>query len=95
LHTKERPSLKRDLDLARRILEDVEVNASFNEGWYELNIKDYPTDVLYYHVMLLHQAGLLEAQDLSTHDGRRWLPKWLTWEGHEFLDAARDSGRWI
>ena len=86
--------MKRDLELARRILEDVETHASFDEGWYELKIKDHPTDVLSYHVMLLHQAGLLQATDLSTHDGRRWFPMWLTWEGHEFLDAARDSSRW-
>jgi hypothetical protein len=44
--------------------------------------------------MLLQQAGLLEAQDLSSRDGMHFAPKWLTWQGHEFLEAARDDSRW-
>ena len=47
-----------------------------------------------YHVKLLDQAGLVEAIDRSTLGEFRWVPKQLTWAGHEFLDAARSVTLW-
>jgi hypothetical protein len=47
--------------------------------------------------MLLDQAGLLTAEDLSSIDqvdASGWKPITLTWEGSEFLDAARSSENW-
>lgn len=44
--------------------------------------------------MLLHEAGLIVGQDLSTCDGLEWLPKRLTYKGHEFLDTVRDGEVW-
>ena len=44
--------------------------------------------------MLLAEAGLIEADDLSSMANIEWKPKRLTWQGHEFLDAARDNNRW-
>jgi hypothetical protein len=43
--------------------------------------------------MLLKEAGLIDAIDVSK-GANDWKPKRLTWEGHEFLDAARDNKRW-
>jgi hypothetical protein len=43
---------------------------------------------------LLAEAGLIEAQDLTTLSGSLWLPKRLTWAGHEFLDAAKNETVW-
>jgi hypothetical protein len=37
---------------------------------------------------LLHEAGLIEAIDLGSHDGVYWRPKHLTYAGNEFLAAA-------
>ncbi len=85
--------MKRDMELVRKILIQVE-DASFNQGWVDLKLPDYADELISYHVMLLHQAGLLEGLDLSTMDGREWKPKWLTWEGQEFLEASRNEGRW-
>lgn len=86
--------MKRDMDLIRQILLELE-EAPYTGGWANLEIeKGLDDDVYAYHVQLLHEAGLIEAQDLSTLDGVAWKPKRLTWEGHEFLEAARESSRW-
>ena len=44
--------------------------------------------------MLLDEAGLIEAIDLSSRNGPAWLPQRLTWAGHEFIEASRDESRW-
>ncbi|MBV9852527.1 MAG: DUF2513 domain-containing protein [Armatimonadetes bacterium] len=50
---------------------------------------------LAYHVKLLSQAGLIDVKHWQTGDGNEvWLPKTLTWQGHEFLDAARNDTTW-
>jgi hypothetical protein len=45
---------------------------------------------------IFHKCRLLEAQDLCHMgpDGYVALPKRLTWNGHEFLDAVRDDEVW-
>lgn len=89
--------MKRDMDLARQILMDVEeCKECTGHGWVQLNIDGRSKDEIAYHVMLLHEAGLIEARDVihSGPDGFNWFPKRLTWAGHEFLDAAREEGLW-
>lgn len=82
------------MDLIRQILLKLE-EAPYTGGWANLEIeKGLDDDVYAYHVQLLHEAGLIEAQDLSTLHGVAWKPKRLTWEGHEFLEAAREPSRW-
>ena len=88
--------MKRDIDLIRKILFEVE---EFEDPWglsSDLEIDGYDNQVVSYHVKLLFEAGLLEADDVCEmgSDGYRWWAKSLTWEGHEFLDAARDDSRW-
>lgn len=85
--------MKRDMNLIRKILLNIE-EAPFKGGWLELDIEGYDESVLSYHIMLLHEAGLIEAKEISTLKITVWKPKYLTWEGHEFLDAARDESRW-
>ena len=86
--------MKRDMDLARTILFAIEQNEDDPLGWIELNIPDRSAEEVAYHVMILAEAGLIEAQDLSTMGGFDYKPKRLTWQGHEFLDAARSDTLW-
>ncbi|MDE2989239.1 MAG: DUF2513 domain-containing protein [Chloroflexota bacterium] len=89
--------MKRDLDLARRILQAVESSEADPRGWIDLDFVDeYPKNVVAYHVVLLADDGLIEAQDLMTlgDDGYVWMPKRLTAAGHDFLDAARQEDDW-
>jgi len=85
--------MKRDMDLVRQILLAVE---EFPEpdGWADVSIEGASEEDVSYHVKLLDQAGLLEADDVSGGSAFEWKPSSLTWTGHEFLDAARDDMRW-
>ena len=83
----------RNMDLARKILFELE-KAPFKTGWAEIQLDGYSQDEIVYHVMLLAEAGLIRAIDVSHGSNNIWRPVRLTWEGHEFLDAARDDTRW-
>ena len=88
--------MKRDMDLARKILLAIEANEdATGHGWITLGkINGYSQEQGSYHVKLLNQAGLIEAIDLSSNTGYHWEPKSLTWEGQEFLEAIRKEGTW-
>ncbi len=85
--------MKRDIDLVRKILLAIEAHTQPGD-WIELKIDGYSEEQVTYHVKLLAQADLIEANDLSSSSGFDWKVKNLTWEGHEFLEASRDEGRW-
>jgi hypothetical protein len=81
--------MKRDMDLVRKIMLAIEkADAPLNE----LDIPGHDDDAIVYHVSLLNQAGLIQDAEIdfrASHSGVI-----LTWEGHEFLDNARDNSRW-
>ncbi|MBB6610850.1 DUF2513 domain-containing protein [Pontibacter sp. Tf4] len=86
--------MRRDLDLIRVILLEVEKAESISDG-LDLCIEGYTDKEISYHVKLLYQAGYLEANDDSCRETPdKWSPKSLTWQGHEFLNAARDKTIW-
>ena len=59
---------------------DVEDSQQDPLGWTHLYLKRRePLDVSY-HVMLLHEAGFIVGEDLSSDDGLEWLPKRLTYK---------------
>ncbi|HBG31044.1 MAG TPA: hypothetical protein DDW98_10500, partial [Gammaproteobacteria bacterium] len=66
-----------------------------DDGSYvDINVPEKTSEEISYHVQLLHEAGLLKAQDYSSIGDYDWKPLTLTWEGHEFLDAARNETLW-
>lgn len=86
--------MQRDMELIRKILLVIEQSDS---GWApQLQIEGYSEAQIGYHAYLLIDAGLAHGQDASTlrSDAPQGLITSLTWEGHEFAEAARDSGRW-
>jgi hypothetical protein len=85
--------MKRDMDLIRSVLIILE-DAPFNGAPLKIRHPDYPADQLSYHVMLLHEAGLIHAFDRSGGEFVLWEPVYITWQGHEFLEAAKDDTRW-
>ncbi len=85
--------MKRDMDLVRRILLEVE-KTQYPGGPHELSIEGYAKEEVTYHIELLKEAGLLLAMSTKSFGGVQHYPIRLTWEGHEFLDAARDDIRW-
>jgi hypothetical protein len=97
--------MKRDMDLCREILRQIE--ESPDSASPAIRIEGRSAEEISYHVKLLSEAGLVEA---GAADGRFiskeadgsdrikgqkvYSPNSLTWQGHDFLDAARDDTIW-
>jgi hypothetical protein len=82
------------MELIRRLavaLEDSPAYASFDG-----KLEGYDPYDVGYHAHLMIQAGLAEGADITSLGSphRMALLTGLTWQGHEFLDAARDEARW-
>ncbi len=86
--------MKRDPVLLARILEAIEAAPyDFSDFPIDLQFEGYGEDTIGYHVLLLHEAGMITA---STHgisdDGRiRPRPIRLTWKGHEYLERTANG----
>jgi len=85
--------MKRDMDLARAILLQVEKSDDLKD-WVKITVDGHSEEQISYHIKLLDQANLIEATDCSSADGLSWKATSLTWHGHEFLDAARNETFW-
>lgn len=87
--------MKRDMDLVRKILMALEDNPT---GYFkdEMTIDGYTEEDVGYHCYLLLQAGLVGGYDINTLgcSSPSAVASHLTWMGHEFLDASRESSRW-
>ena len=84
--------MQRDIDLIRKILLDLEQKGAYT-SWMEVDIEEYSPEQMDYHLELMIEAGLISAR-ASQGGFSRHLPLRLAWEGHEFLDLARDTARW-
>ena len=82
--------MKRDMDLARLILMRIESQENYSDD-ISCEFNGYTDEQVRYHIMLLNEAGLLDALDASSMKGINWIPRRLTWQGHEFLESARDN----
>lgn len=81
--------MKRDLDLVRLILVSTEADA-------QLDAPGYTMAEILGHIWLMADAGLIDATFVREQDGE-WSSATIheiTWEGHEFLKASRDSKLW-
>ena len=55
----------------------------------DIKAPGYSPEQISYHIRLLGEAGLIEAQP-----ARQWIAVRMTWRGHEFLDATRNDTVW-
>jgi hypothetical protein len=82
--------MKRDLDLIRLILLEIE------SGTKSPELDTYTVDQITYHGALVIEAGLVKGiakginPDLPNHVRFHRL----TWAGHDFLDSARSEPIW-
>ena len=86
--------MKRDMDLIRKMVLAVEDAPS---GYApDHAIEGYSPEQVGYHAYLLVDAGLAIGFNMTTHgeSSPNWRLLHLTWEGHEFADAAREESRW-
>lgn len=88
--------LKRDMDLIRDLLLQIE---EFEQGLgddVEIEAGDHEPQVVAEHLRLLLEARLMEG-DAVPDDQYAFdhiLPTRLTWSGHDFLDTVRDPEIW-
>ena len=84
--------MKRDLDLARRLLLEIEARgADCSLSLLREGSDNGDQQRVRYHLRLLIDAGVLKEVD-RTSSGIPCVR--LTHEGHEFLELARDQSRW-
>jgi len=84
--------MKRNMELVREILIEMEKWPADSAG--EIQIAGRAPEEITYHLGLMADRGLINAIDASSNGGSAWLPQGITWEGHEFLDAARSNTVW-
>lgn len=85
--------MKRDLDLIRLVLLEVEKNDEPTRG-ISVAVEGYSDVQIQYHVKLLRDAGFIVARSGSSPEKMDYQPKSLTWAGHDFLDATRSATIW-
>jgi hypothetical protein len=86
--------MKRDMDLIRKIMLAVEASESLDKP--PSSIEGYSDDDVAAHAYLMKEAGLAEGPEithLESPQRQAWATR-LTWEGHEFLDLARNDTNW-
>ena len=80
--------MKRNMDLIRQLLLDLE-NDKYDAP------SGYGEEEIAYHKALLVESKLAHGHATVVMDGSILAEiTRLTWEGHEFLDAARDESGW-
>jgi repressor of nif and glnA expression len=85
--------MKRDMDLIRELLLAIQDQETWDKA-FELQVEGRNGYEVAYHLQLLESRGLIEGIDASTHSGPRYFARTLTWEGHEFLDNAKNETFW-
>jgi len=87
--------MKRDMDLVRKILLAME-NHESGFAPHPFKIEGHDDDEVGHHVYLMAEAGLIKAADATCQASASpvAIPRSITWEGHEFLEAARKPAIW-
>ena len=88
--------MKKDHELCRQILLAVEGRKSFDGYGEEVVIPNCSGQQISYHVLLLHEQGLLVAEDEKhlSDEYPVWQPIRLTNAGHEFVESIRSETIW-
>ncbi len=85
--------MKRDMELVRAILMKMEDCESAKAP--KLALEGFSPEQVGYHVLIMMEAGLLvgvQTKEIDAEPSAR--PVRLTWEGHDFVAACREEGRW-
>jgi Hypothetical protein (DUF2513) len=87
-------NMQRDMDLIREILIQM---AHHPHGYApKIEISGHTGEEIGFHVWLLADAKLIKAIDVRSDgdSGPNSLPIHITWQGYEFLEAARSQSTW-
>lgn len=89
--------MKRDFDLIRALLLFFEEKPDPKAMKSVPPIAGHVESEIKYHLLLLHDAGLLRCEPVRSKTSERVIyviPFDLTWEGHEFLEKIRNENTW-
>jgi hypothetical protein len=85
--------MKRDMELIRELLLAIESDCK-EDGLLSCQLTPENTwehrESICYNLKLMRDAGFIEAEQLMPDI----FIKRMTWEGHEFLDSARNESIW-
>jgi Hypothetical protein (DUF2513) len=86
--------MKRDMELIRELMLAIESRDGSNDSYLEID--GYDRSQIDYHLGLLLEANLIIPENTRNFGSRSPIPmiKRLSWEGHEFLDNARNESVW-
>lgn len=85
--------MKRNLEIIRSLLLQIETFPYPNK-YMTLEAEDSTASEISYHVRLLTEGGLIEAEDNPYSCFDEWSQVRLTWQGHELLELARNQAHW-
>ncbi len=84
--------MKREMKLCVDILSEVEKQPSLSLA--PVAIEGRNADEIDFHVMLLQEAGFVDAERVGSPAGQpMWHVRRLTWSGCEFLERERATQR--
>jgi hypothetical protein len=90
--------MKRDMDLVRLMLLRTEAIGTDDEAAarYEADCEKYDVRARAHHTAIMKEAGLIVGEAIGDASGvpSKGFILRLTWQGHEFLDAARNDTVW-
>lgn len=94
--------MKRDMDFIREILFQIEdfvpdqmSSSQPPFGLLKISNQSNSNVKILDHLSQLEESGLIQKQSLRhEEDGIVLVTPRLTWEGHDFLEVARDNTRW-
>ena len=86
--------MKRDMDLVRAIL--LELERAEGYASHPFLIDGQAESAVGFHCHLMLQAGLITGQETTAFGdpSPSAMPLCITWEGYEFLEAARSATLW-
>jgi len=86
--------MQRDMDLIREILIQM---ADHDHGYApNVEVSGHSKEEVGFHIWLMGDAKLIKTVDVTTTTDTSpdAIPIHLTWQGYEFLEAARNQGAW-
>lgn len=87
--------MKRDMDIVREVLLAIEREQTRPDVCLErIELVGRSDDEVTYNVVLLEQAGLIDANISRYEGGVDYFVRGITWSGHELLDSIRDEKIW-
>lgn len=84
--------MKRDMDLVRLILLEIEKYDANSTSYESITIDGYSSGEVRECVILLENAGMVSDTNYMM-DGSTFARR-LTWDGYDYLDKVRDNTIW-